>query len=394
MARSLRVSAVKFFRSWIRIAGARDAVLRCAMLADGIVEAFRLQAQYCAQFEAPLYAGLLARAADDIDNGGPTAAVLDGWQGVPMAAALPLRLLGAVHRMVLDGRAPALAPYYASVGGRGDAEAAWPVLRELIAAHRDVLRAAAGRQVQTNEVRRSAALLGGFLTIAATTGLPLRLLEIGASAGLNLGWDRYRYALADCDADTPPPSGSDFVHAWGDPAAAMTVRSGWHGSRAVFAGHAVVASRAGCDIAPLDLAAPDDVRTLESFVWPDHVERLAQLRAAIAALRADPPRLTRQPAGDWLAAQLGTPAPGVATVVVHSVMWWYLSNEERERVTALPHAAGARATSAAPLAWLRLDLFGSPRAELRLTTWPGGAEIVLGRGDAQGRWVSWLERDP
>ncbi len=362
------------------------------MLADGTIEAFRLQAQYCAEFDAPLYAGLLAHAADDIAAGGPCAAVLDGWSGVPMAAALPLRLLGAVHRMVLDGEAPGLAPFYASVGGRADPDAAWPVLRTLIAARRDGLRAALDRQVQTNEVRRSAALLGGFLTIAGRTGLPLRLLEIGCSAGLNLGWDHYRYAFADCDADRPPSPDSAFEPAWGDPAAAMVVRTGWHGSRAVLGGSAVVASRAGCDIAPLDLTRAADVRTLESFVWPDHVERLAQLRAAIAAQRADPPRLTRCAAGDWLAAQLATPAPGVVTVVFHSVMWWYLSNAERERVTALLEDAGARATAAAPLAWLRLELFGSPRSELRLTTWPGGTEERLGRGDAQGRWVTWLER--
>jgi hypothetical protein len=50
---------------------------------------------------------------------------------------------------------------------------------------------------QTNEVRRSAVLLPGFLTIAAETGLPLRILELGASAGLNQLWDRRHYRLGE-----------------------------------------------------------------------------------------------------------------------------------------------------------------------------------------------------
>jgi hypothetical protein len=36
-------------------------------------------------------------------------------------------------------------------------------------------------------------LIGGFLRVAAMTRRPLRLLEVGSSAGLNLRWDHYRY---------------------------------------------------------------------------------------------------------------------------------------------------------------------------------------------------------
>ena len=294
------------------------------MLADGTVEAFRLQSSFCEEFGSPLYGELLRRAADDIEAGGPFAIVLDGWQGLPMPEALPLRLLGAVHRMVLEGGAPELARFYPSTGGTPRWPDVWEALHALVASRAAELRPALDRQVQTNEVRRSAALLGGFLTIALATGLPLRLLEIGCSAGLNLCWDRYRYELAPCEPDTPPAPDAPFAPRGGASDAEMGVRCGWHGSEAVLAADARVASRAGCDIAPIDIADPAQARTLESFVWPDQAERQRQLRAAIAAARRDPPRLTRRAAADWLAEQLAEPATGIATVVFHSIMWWYL----------------------------------------------------------------------
>ena len=362
------------------------------MLADGIVEALRLQAHFSGEFGSPLYGELMRRCADDVEQGGPMAELLDGWEGKPMPDALPMRIFGAVHRLVLDGAAPALAAHYPSVGGTPRWPDAWTAFRDLLVSHRHVIRPELDRQVQTNEVRRSGALLGGFLTVAAETGLPLRLLEIGCSAGLNLRWDRYRYELLDCAPKTPPRDAAAIVHRWGADDASMTVRTGWHGPTDVLRGTAAVASRRGCDLAPIDIADPDQARRLEAFVWGDQPHRLEQLRAAIAAARRDPPRVEPASAADWLAAQLSTPAPGVATVVFHSVMWWYVSEPERERITALIEDAGARATAAAPLAWLRFDLFGEARYEVHLRLWPGGELRKLGYACPHGRWVDWRVR--
>ena len=360
------------------------------MIEVGTVEAFRLQAHFCGEFGSPLYAELLTRAAADIEAGGPVAALLDGWRGRPMADALPLRLLGAVHRMVLDGSGPGLAGFYPSAGGTVRWPETWEALRQFVAERAVEIRPDLYRQVQTNEVRRSAALLGGFLTVAAATGLPLRLLEIGCSAGLNLGWDRYRYEVTPCVIDSPPPADATFQPRWGAADAPLVVRCGWHGSDTALAGSARVAIRAGCDLAPIDVSDPEQTRRLESFIWPDQVERLRQLRAAVVVARRDPPQLTRCAAADWLDEQLAAAVPGVATVVFHSIMWWYLSEDERQRVSATIAAAGARATVAAPLAWLRLEILGAPHAELCLTQWPGGAEQTLARTDGHARSVTWL----
>ena len=355
------------------------------MLADGMIEAFRLQAQFCATMGSPLYAELLTRAADDIERGGPVARVLDGWTGLPVPDAVVLRLMGGVHRLVLDGAVPELARHFPSAGGEPVWPAAWQAFLHVVETHAPVLRAALDRHVQTNEVRRSGALLGGFLTVTAAQRLLLCVLEIGSSAGLNLLWDHYRYEVAQRVGETIAPP----RHVWGDRDAPVLVRIEWEGPLDVFGATASVVERAGCDVAPVDVADPAQARRLESFVWPDQLERLTQLRGAIALARRMPPPLAQRAAADWLAERLAVARHGTATVVFHSIMWWYLSEEERTRVTEIISAAGARATSGAPVAWLRLELMASREPEVRLTQWPGGEDTLLGVADGHGRYVKW-----
>jgi hypothetical protein len=287
-----------------------------------------------------------------------------------------MRLLGAVHVEVLAGRAPELATHYPSAGGAADGAAAWPAFIALVEERGDVLRRRLATQVQTNEVRRCAALLGGFLTIARESGLPLRVLEMGSSAGLNLLWDRYRYELGP--------------HRWGDPAAKLCLQADWEGPPPPLDAPLRVTSREGCDLAPLDLTDPEQRLRLEGFVWPDQPERLAMLRAAIAVARAEPPRVIRARARDWVAAALGTPRPCCVTVLFQSVMWWYLPADERDAVTTEVESAGSQASAEAPLAWLRMEGSRPEYAKVSLRTWPGGEDRELARAQWHGRWVQWL----
>src|SRR3954447_22811710 len=149
---------------------------------------FRGQADWCERLGSPIYSYLLERAAADLEGGGPVWRVVEPYLDRPYNFTHHLRMLGAAHRLALAGEAPELGAHYPTTGGDGDAEAAWDALVALLDARPITL----DRAVQTNEVGRSAALLGGFLTVAAETGLGLRVLEIGASAGLNLRWDRFR----------------------------------------------------------------------------------------------------------------------------------------------------------------------------------------------------------
>ncbi len=340
--------------------------------------AFRQQAEACAdQGPSPLYALLMERAADDVAAGGPVARLLGDWRGHPVLDALSMRLLGAVHAEVLAGRAPELARHYRAAGEGGGVDAAvWPAFRGLVEERADVLRPRLDRQVQTNEVRRSAALLGGFLEVARSTGLPLRVLEIGSSAGLNLVWDRYAYRLGP--------------HRWGDPSSGVRIESDWEGPPAAFDAPLEVASREGCDLSPIDLEDAEARLRLESFIWPDHPERLALMRAAIAEVRREPPTIRRARARDWLAEALAEPAPGRATVLFQSVMWWYLPESERSAVSGIVEAAGARASAAAPLAWLRKEGTRVESTDVELRRWPGGENRKLAESHWHGRWVRWL----
>ncbi len=229
--------------------------------------------------------------------------------------------------------------------------------------------------MQTNEPGRSAGLLGGFLEVVRVTGLPLRLLEVGASAGLNLRWDLYRYT---------GPAG-----AWGDPASPVCFDPAFTEGDPPLHVRPVIAERRGCDPEPLDPGAHGDRLTLLSYVWPDQERRIAQLRGALELAPTVAVTIDREPGVDWLAGELASPRPGAATVVFHSVVLPYLGEEG---VKALAHAietAGARATPAAPLAWLSLEA-GAEQADVRLAIWPGGESRVVARATFHGPPVRWL----
>jgi hypothetical protein len=309
------------------------------------------------------------------------ARLVEGFAGDPLRGFLPLRVLGAVHERVLAGQAHELARFYPSLGGRPEWPSVWEAFRELVSTQRDTLLPALARFPQTNEVRRCSGLLGGFLQIARETGLPLRLREIGASAGLNLAWDRYHYALAP--------------HRWGDPGSPVRIEAEWHGPPAAFEQRPRIESRAGCDLAPVRVDEAAQARWLEAYVWADQPERLAQLRAAIGLARNDPPRVARESASDWLARELREPVAGVATVVFHSAVWGYLPAEEQAQVRELIETAGARARAQAPLAWLsHEDEASHGRVTIRLRLWPGGESRALAEGHHHGRLVRWGEPPP
>jgi len=336
----------------------------------------RATARLCARLASPLSALLLDRSAHDVERGGPAWRLLEGHEDDPPGSVIGLRLLGSAHRLVLLGSAPRLAARYPSAGGEGPPAAAWAPFRELLEERREELRALLERPVQTNEVARSAALVGGFLTVAAHSALPLRVLEIGASAGLNLRWDRFRYEDAG---------------GWGDPTSPVRLSGRIAGGRPPFHVAAEVVERRGCDLWPVDALGDEGLLTLRSYTWADQLDRLRLLDAAVAVARAVPAAVERAGAAEWLEAVLAEPVPGTATVVVNSAMWQYLEAGEQARVQRAIEAAGARASGSAPLAWLRLEPGQAPHLlEVRLTSWPEGTERRLATTDAHGRGVLWL----
>lgn len=332
------------------------------------------QARACALLGSAFYARLLPLLADDARAGGPVAQVLAGHLRAPQDDLMSLRLLGTVHGLVLAGDAPELAVHYPSVGGDGDAEAAWPRLRALLTTAPDRITAGLAVAPQTNEVARSAALLGGMLWLLADDPRPVRLIELGASGGLNLRADHFHYV------------GDDGVR-WGDPDSPVRLDGCWQGARPPVRAPVRVVERRGCDLAPIDATQPDGQRRLASYVWPDQVERLERLCAAFAVAERVPVELERVGAARFL-SQL-QPVDGTLTLVWHSIMWQYLSQAERAASATAWARLAAAATERAPVARLSLEMEGGDGAALRAWRWPGGEERLLGVASPHGLPVRW-----
>ena len=204
-----------------------------------VLGALDKQIGWCESLGSPFTARLLAILRDDIAVGGTSAELTHAWPGDPVADALALRLAAALHALALTGSAPALAACYPPSA---------PTLAQLRAVvlsavreHQTAIRAFLVSPPQTNEVGRSGVLVGGFLQIAKETGLPLRCLEIGASAGLNTIWDRYHYRLG--------------AVGWGDPQSPVSIAPSWEGTSPPVDAPLRVIERHACDIAPIDLDA-------------------------------------------------------------------------------------------------------------------------------------------
>lgn len=344
-----------------------------------LARAFDAQAGICRRLGSSFYAELAARCARDVAVGGPLRRLFTaaGRSAAPLRDAVPLRLLGAVHALVLSGSVPELAAHYPSVGGVPRWPQAWRAFVDVVEARRDDLLRGLANRPQTNEVGRAAPLLGGFLRLAGCWRRPLRTFEIGASAGLLQNWARYRYRAG--------------TWTWGDVGADVVLECDWRGPAPDLGAPVALAEQRGCDRAPVDVDEAGARQGLMAWVWPDQHERRARLQAALDLALRWPPVVDRADAADWVIEHVG-PAPGRATVLFHAVVWSYLDAAAQRRIVEHLRRVGAAASSAAPLAWLRLEDPpagpGAPHFELRLRTWPGD-ERLLAEVQPHGRWLRW-----
>ncbi len=340
---------------------------------------FRTQAEACGHLGSPMYAELLAALADDVEAGGPTARVLRGHEDDPGPSGLALRLAGSIHRLVLAGEADELTGFYPTTGGSWSAAGVGAVIGFLERRGDDV-RPLLYQAPQTNEVGRSAALLGGLLTLASTWERPVRLFEIGSSGGLNLQADRFRFS-------------DDMGGGWGDVASPVHLEAAWTGARLPVDARLEVVERGGSDIAPVDVTTDHGRLTLTSYVWPDMATRHARLAGAIELARTHPVTVEQADAAtyvDGLAL-----VPGTVTVLWHSVMWQYVPREQQERVIARLETLGEQAPDDAVL----VHLFAEPtrrstdqehRFWVCAETWPGAGErAYLGLMAPHGVPVTW-----
>ena len=330
---------------------------------EQLIWQFAIQARACRTMGSELYTNLLTRALADLEDQGPTWRLVRPHVAPGRGHAIALRLLAAVHRLVLTSEAPHLEPFYASAGGQADPTAAWPAVRALLEDREHDLAPLVALACQTNDPGRASLLAIGFLDVAARTGQPIALTEIGTAAGLNLRWDRFHYAGGG--------------QRWGDPDRPGDLTGFWVDVPAIGDVQATVISRRGVDRSPIDATTEEGELALTSSVWGDQAARFERLRGAIDLARTEPAELVTADAVGWVENNLA-PIDGQTTVLAQSVLREYLDADSRRRLDAAVAAAGARATVTAPLAWVQLEPIDQQRRHgLRVTLWPGGETRAL-----------------
>jgi hypothetical protein len=268
-------------------------------------------------------------------------------------------LLAGVFRIVLTNRAPELAPYYPCLGGTEPAAEAWSVMREVIAAHVTELNQALTIAPQTNEVGRAAALLAGLFDIVAASGVRrIELLELGASAGLNLLLDRYAFQGRGWRFG-PPDSPVQLIGAIEGPVQPEAFD---------------IVARAGCDLHPVDAGTVAGRQLLTSFVWPFDLERHNRLAAALT-VASEPVHIDQASASEWLPRALTIAGSDTLPVVWHSITQMYWPVAELAAVEDVLNRYGAEHRLAEVS--MEFDLAGPREAkpELRTRLWDPDANV-------------------
>jgi hypothetical protein len=312
----------------------------------GIAENYRAFARLEARGRSPHYEALAEAVAED-------PVILGFLRGLPQAKRQP-NLLFAVSRYLLGAPAD-INDLRMLVTGRPTE------LTELMHA----------RRTQTNEPARCCALLPALALLPQ----PLALLEVGASAGLNLLVDRYSYDYAGHRITGTDPQA---------PVLACEPR----GPVPLPARVPVVVWRAGLDLNPLDVRDDEDVRWLECLLWPGEPGRSERLAGAVATARRQPPALRRGDLVTDLAALAGQ-APSDATLVVcNCSVLAYVAEPGRRRFAETVRALGA--------AWISSETPGVlpgvavPAHDGTPSVLARDGTTALAFTDPHGTWLQWL----
>lgn len=341
-----------------------------------VPEAIEWQARHAEEGGAPGTARVIRGLLAVLDSQTATGRRMAEWPGLTLKDAMPLRINGGLHNLVLTGTDERLGAVYR--GELTDQRAVDALVREVVEKFDERLSPWLDGPPQTNEAGRSASVMAGLLWLAQPVSRRFELLELGASAGINTMMERYFYDLGGVTAG---PAGSP-----------MRIVPEWRGSPPPDV-EIIIDTIRGCDVAPVDLADPDAALRLKSYVWPEAAERMARIDAAALLARESPPDVARQDAGAFVRDALARPqAHGVTRVLFHSIVWQYIPDDQQRTITDAMAAAAHAASADQPLAWLTLETNRATfRHELHVRHWPGGGEpVLLACAHPHGAWVEWL----
>ncbi len=344
---------------------------------DDLPRRFRRFAELECRGSSPLYEWLSTRIADDPQ-------VLELAARCNPGQPAPNLFLGAAHLVLLDNPDHPLSAYYSSLADSPeDRQAAYPHFRSLCLDHRErIVETVSTRRVQTNEVGRCAVLLPAFAIVAEhAAARETAFVEVGASAGLNLLWNRFHYEYGE-------------QVSWGDPSTPVRLACEPRGEPLPAIPEAMprIAMRVGIDLDPVDVGDADAVAWLRALIWPEHRHRVAALEGALRIVGSGRPTLIAADALDALPGVLDGVPPGAATCVFHTHTLNQFPPEARRRFGKILDEFGARRD----LYVVSIERQGVQQervgALLELTAYERGHKTTrpLGRCDNHGMWLEWF----
>ncbi|MGE4607634.1 MAG: DUF2332 domain-containing protein [Myxococcota bacterium] len=328
----------------------------------------------CPPLDARIYAALCDSVAHDPD--------LLGLAAHAPPDQPPANLLfGAVHYLLLGGEEHELRAWYPELGpGKANSpESAGPAFRDFCLAHQSRIKELIEtRLTQTNVLQRTSALLPSFARVFDAGGRkPLSLLEIGASAGLNLNWDRFHYAYSDGTR-------------WGSPSSPVIIECELReaGALAFLPGEIPVAERRGVDLNPVNLSDPDQVQWLQALIWPDHKGRQERLMAGIRIANENPAPLVEGDASEKLASLLAEASPDTTLCVFGTFTLYQFPKDALIATLKAMQAASA----SRPIHFISMEGAADPGPEVQWTTYADQERTttLLARCCPHGRWLEWL----
>jgi hypothetical protein len=292
----------------------------------------------------------------------------------------PHLLFAAVQYLLLGGVDHELSEHYPILAGEAEpATPAFPKFRDFCLTHQEaIVQLVRTRWIQTCVVRRCVCLLPAFARVFSDTGRPLALLEVGPAAGLNLLFDRYRYEYRGGPK-------------WGDPRSELLLDTEERGSTPLpeLPDSIEVAWRTGVDLHPVDITDDDQVRWLRALIFPEQVERHAQLAAAIRIARADPPKLVEGDAVERLPELLEQAPPDAALVVFATMTLYQFPRDSVRSFFKLLMKHG----ETRPLFFVSMEGTATGEVELQLTHYVGGERDTRKLAECNGHahFIEWVD---
>lgn len=342
-----------------------------------LADTFERFATQQAAGKSPLYATLSRTVAR-------TPELLALAAGTQPGQPAPNMLLGAIHHILRCGVQDPLATYFTGHEPLDEGHA-----RDLLV---DFCRRHAGqitqiistRSVQTNEINRSAVLLPAFATLQQQLDdRPILIVDVGASAGLNLLWNRFTYNY----------SGHQLCLPASDPATVLSCEIKGATPPLSLDVTRFVAP-VGIELNPVDVTDPEATEWLVSLTWPEQTARMRTLNSALTLAAQNPPTILAGRAEDHLANVVAETPPGqhLCFVFSWSIYQIFGSPRGRERLAGtLTELSEIR-----PLHEISIGHFGHDTPRMIMASYDGGVSRsdVMAHCDVYGTWLDWKALPP